>query len=63
MNQRMGLLAIAGTIDVFVFLLFFVPLVNQGSMILATTLAVAATAIFVLIFILLVKEWKKMLGS
>ena len=62
MNGKMWLLSLVGVIDVFLFLKLFVPLLSTGQNSFALLVAIIAASIFVLIFILLVKEWKKIIG-
>jgi hypothetical protein len=62
MNGKMWLLCFVGTIDVFLFLKFFIPLKSSGQNSSALLVGVVAASIFVLIFILLVREWKKIIG-
>jgi hypothetical protein len=58
----MWLLSFAGIIDVFLFLKLFIPLQSTGQNSSALIVGIIAGSIFVLIFILLVKEWKKIIG-
>ena len=58
----MWLLSLVGVIDVFLFLKFFIPLQSTGQTSSALLVGLIAGTIFVLIFILLVKEWKKIIG-
>jgi hypothetical protein len=58
----MWLLFLVGAIDVFLFLKFFIPLSSTGQNSSALLVGIIAGSIFVLIFILLVKEWKKIIG-
>lgn len=62
MNGKMWLLSLAGVIDVFLFLKFFIPLMSTGQNASALLVGIIAGAVFVLVFILLVKEWKKIIG-
>lgn len=62
MNSKMWLLSLVGVIDVFLFLTFFIPLLSTGQNVFALLVALVAGTIFVIIFILLVKEWKKIIG-
>ena len=62
MNGKMWLLSLVGVIDVFLFLKVFIPLESAGQNSSALVVAVIAGSIFVLIFVLLVKEWKKIIG-
>lgn len=63
MNGKMWLLSLAGVIDVFLFLKLFIPLKSTGQNSAALVVGVIAGSIFILIFILLVKEWKKIIGK
>jgi hypothetical protein len=58
----MWLLSLVGMIDVFLFLKVFVPLKAAGHNSLALLVGIIAGSVFVLIFVLLVKEWKKIIG-
>jgi hypothetical protein len=62
MSGKMWLLSFAGMIDVFLFLKFFIPLESAGRNYSALLVGIIAGSIFVLIFIMLVKEWKKIIG-
>ena len=59
----MWLLSLVGMIDVFLFLKLFIPLESTGQNSSALVVGIIAGSIFVLIFILLVKEWKKIIGK
>lgn len=62
MNRRMWLLSLVRVIDVVLFLKFFIPLKSNGQNTFALLVAIVAGAVFGLIFILLVREWKKIIG-
>jgi hypothetical protein len=62
MNGKMWLLSLVGMIDVFLFLKFFIPLKSTGQNSSALLVGIIAGSIFVLIFIMLVKERKKIIG-
>ena len=62
MNGKMWLLFFVGMIDVFLFLKFFIPLESTGQNYSALLVGIISGSIFILIFILLVKEWKKIIG-
>lgn len=62
MNGKMWLLSLAGVIDVFLFLKLFIPLKSAGQNSSALIVTVIAASIFILIFVRLVKEWKKIIG-
>jgi hypothetical protein len=62
MNGKMWLLFFVGVLDVFLFLKFFIPLKSSGQNSSALLVGVVAASIFVLVFILLVREWKKIIG-
>lgn len=62
MNGKMWLLSLVGVIDVFLFLKVFIPLESAGQNFSALVVAVIAGSIFILIFVLLVKEWKRIIG-
>ncbi len=63
MNGKMWLLALTGVIDVFLFLKFFIPLKTAGRNSFALMVGIIAGSVFVLMFVLLVKEWKKIIGK
>jgi hypothetical protein len=58
----MWLLALVMMLDVFLFLKFFIPLASAGRTSAAILVGIVAATVFVLLFILLVKEWKKIIG-
>jgi hypothetical protein len=58
----MWLLSLMGVVDVFLFLKLFIPLESAGQNSPALVVAVIAGSIFILIFVLLLKEWKKIIG-
>jgi hypothetical protein len=58
----MWLLALAMMIDTFLFLKFFIPLASAGRTSAAILVGIVAATVFVLLFVLLVKEWKKIIG-
>jgi len=62
MNAKMWLLSFVGMVDVFLFLKFFIPLRSTGQNSSALLVGIIAGSIFVLIFTMLVKEWKKIIG-
>jgi hypothetical protein len=58
----MWLLFFVGVIVVFLFLKLFIPLINAGQTVAALLVGIVAGTIFIFIFILLVKEWKRIIG-
>jgi hypothetical protein len=58
----MALVSLAGIIDVVLFLEFFIPLKSAGRNVAALLVALFAGGVFVLMFIVLVKEWKQISG-
>ena len=62
MSGKMWLLSFVGMIDVFLFLKLFIPLKSAGHNSAALLVGIIAGSAFVLIFVLLVTEWKKMIG-
>lgn len=58
----MWVLFLVGAIEVFLFLKLFIPLLSTGQNSYALLVGIIALIIFILIFILPVKEWKKVIG-
>jgi multisubunit Na+/H+ antiporter MnhB subunit len=58
----MWVLFFVGVIVVFLFLKLFIPLINAGQNFAALLVGAIAGILFILIFILLVKEWKRIIG-